>query len=220
MKTKKISVSSLPAGQNIDDQIAYAKKVEAAGAYAYHVDIMDGKFVPNKTIDYTHMVAVKQNTNLFLDVHLMCEKPNKLIKYYAKAGANMITMHVEAFKSEKRLKNALRKIHKAGIYAGLALDLETDVEVVYPYLSSVDSVLVLAVKAGAGGQKFDESALDKVRALRKASPNLLISVDGGVNDKTCSAIWKSGADILAVGSYIYKAKDIKTAIASLKNTKG
>ena len=216
MKDRKIFVSSLPAGLNTEDQIVYAKQVEQAGADAYHLDIMDGKFVPNKTIDYTHVLAVKQNTNLFLDVHLMCEKPKKLIDLYAKAGANAITIHIEAFRHSGRLKSAIKKIRAHNIVAGLAVDLDTDIEVVYPYANSIDSVLIMSVQAGAGGQKFNELAFEKISALHKQFPHLNIEVDGGINNITSTQCWASGASCLAVGSYVANAKSMPHAIKELR----
>lgn len=216
MKNRKISVSSLPVGNQIDDQIAYAKQVELAGADAYHVDVMDGKFVPATTIDYNATLAVKQNTNLIIDVHLMCDRPKRQIEKYVRAGADMITVHVEAFRHACSLKGVLRHIHRHNLLACLAIDLDTDVKTIFPFLNCVDAVLVMSVKAGAGGQKFDPIALDKVRALRAMDKNLLISVDGGVNADNAKEIWSAGADVVAVGSFVAKAKDKRQAIIDLK----
>jgi ribulose-phosphate 3-epimerase len=148
----------------------------------------------------------------------MVQHPAKVIKKYAKAGANILTIHYEAFASDKKFVKALKKIKKLGMMPGIAIDLETEVETIEPFLKYCDMVLVMTVKAGKGGQKFSEDALKKIKKIRKLYPNMLIEVDGGITDETGAKCVKAGADILVSGSYIYN-NDAYDAIQALKGKK-
>lgn len=211
-----VSASSLPAGRNMSSQLEYIKRVQNYGADMYHLDIMDGKFVKNETIDYVYFEQLKENSVLLFDVHLMVAAPSaSLIKKYIKAGANILTLHYEAYDDDKILLKRLKLIKKMGCMVGLAIDKDTKVEEIVPYLEHIDQVLVMCVKAGAGGQKFDEEALNKIKKLRKLSKSLVISVDGGINAVTASSCVKAGADVLCAGSFIYN-NDTYDAIQALK----
>ena len=213
-----VSASSLPAGRNMSSQLDYIKKMQTYGADMYHLDVMDGIFVKNQTIDHTYLEQLKMSSTLLFDVHLMVQYPTKVIKKYAKYGANILTIHYESFGSDKLFVKTLKKIRKLGMMAGIAIDLDTDVSVIEPFLKYCDLVLVLTVKAGKGGQSFIESALRKVKAIKKIDKRILVEVDGGINDVTGAKAVKAGADILVAGSYIYN-NDAYDAIQSLKGKK-
>lgn len=210
-----VGASSLPAGRNMSSQLDYIRKMQNFGADMYHLDVMDGLFVKNQTVDHTYLEQLKASSTLLFDVHLMVQYPSKVIKKYAKVGANILSIHYEAFASDKLFIKALKKIKKLGMMAGIAIDLDTKVEVIEPFLKYCDLVLVMTVKAGKGGQEFSEAALKKIKELKKHNDRILIEVDGGINDKTAPKAIKSGADIIVSGSYIYN-NDAYDAIQSLK----
>lgn len=211
-----VSASSLPAGRNMSSQLEYIKRVQNYGADMYHVDVMDGKFVKNETIDYNYLEQLKENSVLLFDVHLMVVAPSEsLIKKYIKYGANILTLHYEAYDDKKVLIKRLNLIKKLGCTAGLSICIDTKIEEIMPYLDFVDLVLIMSVKVGAGGQKFDEEALTKIKKVRKASKSVLIEVDGGINAITAPKCIKAGADIVAAGSFIYE-NDTYEAIQTLK----
>lgn len=213
-----VSASSLPAGRNMSSQLDYIKKMQTYGADMYHLDVMDGLFVKNQTVDYTYLEQLKMSSVLLFDVHLMVQYPTKVINKYAKVGANILTIHYEAFANDKLFVKTLKKIKKLGMMSGMAIDLDTDVKKIEPFLKYCDIVLVMTVKAGKGGQEFNEDALKKIKKIRKLYPNILIEVDGGINAETGSKCVKAGADILVSGSYIYN-NDAYEAIQSLKGKK-
>ena len=213
-----VAASSLPAGRNMSSQLDYIKKMQNFGADLYHLDVMDGLFVKNQTVDYTYLEQLKMSSVLLFDVHLMVQYPTKVISKYAKAGANILTIHYEAFANDKLFVKTLKKIRKLGMMSGIAIDLDTKVETIEPFLKYCDLVLVMTVKAGKGGQSFNEDALKKIKKIRKLYPNILIEVDGGINSETGAKCVKAGADILVSGSYIYN-NDAYEAIQSLKGKK-
>ena len=213
-----VAASSLPAGRNMSSQLDYIKKMQTYGADLYHLDVMDGLFVKNQTVDYTYLEELNRSSVLLFDVHLMVQYPTKVISKYAKAGANILTIHYEAFANDKVFIKALKKIRSFGMMAGIAIDLDTNVEAIEPFLKYCDLVLVMMVKAGKGGQQFNEDALKKIKKLRKLDSRILIEVDGGVNAETGVKCVKAGADILVSGSYIYN-NDAYEAIQSLKGKK-
>lgn len=213
-----VSASSMPAGRNMSSQIDYMKKVQTYGADMYHFDVMDGIFVNAETIDYLYLKEMKLNTILPFDVHLMIANPEKYITKYIKNGADILTLQVEAFKDEKVLLSTLQKIRKFKVLAGLCIDLDTPVDKVTKYLSEIDLVLVMSVKAGASGQEFDSKAISKIKKIRKLNKDILIEVDGGINDTNVKNVIKAGADIVVSGSYIYE-NDTYMAIQSLKGIK-
>ena len=211
-----VSASSLPAGRNMSSQLEYIKRVQNYGADMYHLDIMDGKFVKSVSIDYNYFEQLKENSVLLFDVHLMVAQPSvALLKKYIKLGANILTLQYESYEDKEVLKKRLAFIKKQGCSVGLALDKETAVEEILPYLNMLDLVLVMSVKTGAGGQKFDDSAIEKIKTIRKVNKNILIEVDGGVNAKTAPLCVKAGADILVAGTFIYE-NDTYEAIQTLK----
>ena len=215
MKKVVVAPSSMPAGRNMSAQIDYVIKVGNYGADMYHLDVMDGKFTKYKTIDYGYFEQLREKSPMLFDAHLMINNPEKVIHKYLKSPANIITVHYETFATPELLVKVLKKIKSAGKMVGLAIDLDTKIEVVDEFIKYLDLVLVMSVKAGKGGQEFDKSALKKIKYIRNLNPEILIEVDGGINDKTAQQCVRAGADILVAGSYIYN-NDTYEAIQSLK----
>ena len=192
------------------------KKVEDNGADWIHVDVMDGHFVPNITIGIPVVKSLKPITNLPLDVHLMIENPQKYIKDFANAGADILTFHYEAVKKNE-ISNLIKEIKNLGIKAGLSIKPKTNPEEILEFLPELDLILVMTVEPGFGGQKFMNDCAEKIKLLKKHShDNLFIQVDGGINEETGKVCTNFGANSLVAGSYIYKSTDIKQAIQSLK----
>ena len=219
MRKVVVSASSMSAGRNMSAQIEYITRVGNYGADMYHIDVIDGVFAKNKTIDYKYFEQLREKSPLLFDVHLMVANPEKVIDKYIKAGANILSVHYESFKDPKELIKVLKKIRKNGVMAGLIIDLDTKVEVVDSLLKYADVVVVMTVKAGKGGQAFNKSALKKIKYIRKLNPEILISADGGIDGDTGAQCVRAGADILVSGSYIYK-NDAYEAIQKLKGKNG
>lgn len=219
MKKVVVSVSSMPAGRNMSAQIDFITRVGTYGADMYHLDVMDGVFTKYKTIDYEYFDQLREKSPLLFDAHLMVAEPQKVLGKYLKSSANIITLHYESFEDKLLMVKQLKRIKKAGKMVGLAIDLDTKIEVVEPYIKLLDLVLVMSVKAGKGGQEFDESAIKKIKYVRKLDSEILIEVDGGINDVTGAQCVKAGADILVSGSYVYN-NDAYEAIQALKGKNG
>ncbi len=198
------------------------KKVETYGADWIHVDVMDGHFVPNITIGVPVVKSLKKITDLPLDVHLMIENPDKYIEPFAKAGADIITFHYEALCSSEvdsgsSILQIIDKIHSYKLKAGISIKPKTSPDVLLPYLDKVDMVLVMTVEPGFGGQEFMSDCAEKIKFIKDNSKkDLIIQVDGGINDKTAQICKSYGANSLVAGNYIYKSNDIKAAIESLR----
>ena len=219
MKKIVVSASSMPAGRNMSSQIDYIARVGNFGADMYHLDVMDGKFVKNKSIDHAYVEQLREKSALLFDVHLMIENAEKVVKKYIKAGANIISLQYEAFKDENLLLKTLETIKNSGVMVGIAIDIDTNINVLTPIMKYVDMVLVLCVKVGKGGQEFNKSAIKKIKTLRSEYPDILIEADGGINDKSAPAVVRAGADILVSGHYIY-SNDTFEAIQTLKGKNG
>lgn len=193
------------------------KLVERNGADWIHVDVMDGHFVPNITIGIPVVKSIKKVTTLPLDVHLMIENPEKYIKDFANAGADILTFHYEAVKKEN-IKPLITNIKNLGVKAGLSIKPKTQPEEILEFLPDLNLVLVMTVEPGFGGQKFMADCAEKIKVIKQhATQNLFIQVDGGINAETGGICTKYGANSLVAGSYIYKAENIKEAISSLKH---
>jgi len=178
----------------------------------FHVDVMDGNFVPN--ISMGAMVMAKMKTDVFLDCHLMINNPHRYVEDFAKAGADSITIHVEA---SRHLPEDIVKIKELGCRAAIALNPDTPIDdKVAKVLTMVDMVLFMSVNPGFGGQKFMPEVLDKVRWLREHFPNLDIQIDGGINDETAKLAVEAGCNVLVAGSYILKADDPEEAAERLR----
>ena len=218
MKKIVVSASSLPAGRNMSSQIEYLERVSNYGADMYHFDVMDGQFVKYKSVDFAYLEQLKERTALLFDCHLMVNDPIKVVDKYIKNGANIITFHQEVLNEEQTHK-LIKHVKNKGVMAGLAIDLDTDISKVDPFLSELDMVLVMSVKAGKGGQEFQKSALQKIKYVRAKNAKILIEVDGGINDKTAAQAVRAGADIVVSGSYIYN-NDAYESIQKLKGNNG
>jgi len=193
---------------------AELKKVERAGAELIHVDVMDGHFVPNITVGPVVVKYLRKSTSLPLDVHLMIENPAKYIGAFVNAGSNMITVHIETV-TLKELAAIARGLRKSGVKLGISLNPATPLNKIKKALPLVDFVLVMSVNPGFGGQAFIPQALKKIKQLR-AIFKKDIAVDGGINKLTAKLVKNAGANVLAAGSYIFGAKNTKTAINSLR----
>ena len=192
------------------------KLVEDNGADWIHVDVMDGHFVPNITIGIPVVKSLKRFAKKPLDVHLMIENPEKYIEDFAASGADIITFHYEAVK-EENIEEICNKIKSLGCKAGISIKPKTNQNVLLPYLQFVDMVLVMTVEPGFGGQEFMHYCAQKIPTIRQnGKEDLIIQVDGGINDVTSKVCVALGANSLVAGSYIYKNKDVKKAIESLR----
>ena len=184
-----------------------------------HVDVMDGCFVPNITIGVPVVQSIRKHTDMFLDVHLMIEKPARYIEAFARAGADLLSVHLEA-DHPTGIAEALKKMEACRVKKAVALRPITKAEAVLPYLEGLDLVLVMTVEPGFGGQAFMEDQLDTVRRVRELieqyNPACRLEVDGGIGPKTASAVIAAGADTLVAGSSIYGADDPAAAIAALR----
>ena len=186
-----------------------------------HVDVMDGMFVPNLTIGVPVVQSIRRHTEMFLDVHLMIEKPGRYVEAFARAGADLLTVHLEA-DMPPALHAALAEMDRLGVKKGIALRPITAAEAVIPYLreDGVDLVLVMTVEPGFGGQSFMADQLPKIQAVRRYiqqyRPECRLEVDGGVNAGTARQVVEAGADVLVAGSAVYGAPDPAAAIAALR----
>ena len=223
------------------------ESVEKAGADWIHVDVMDGHFVPNITIGVPVVKSLRNVTKLPLDVHLMIENPEKYIEAFAMAGADILTFHYEAIAGEGKSKvnitgtdaiyveeeetsfltdyppelkiyDIIVKIKSYGIKAGMSIKPKTPADVVIPYLKDLDLVLVMTVEPGFGGQRFMPDCAKKIETIKQnCREDLIIQVDGGINDFTGRVCKDLGANSLVAGNYIYQSDDIQKAISLLKN---
>lgn len=193
------------------------KEVEDAGAHYIHVDVMDGHFVPNITIGPLVVDAIKPITNLPLDVHLMIENPDQYISEFAKAGADIITVHQEAC---PHLHRTIQLIRNHDVKPGVVINPATPVEVIRDILPDLDMVLIMTVNPGFGGQSFIHSAAKKIQKLaewrKEAGLDFEIEVDGGVNEQTAKLCVDYGADVLVAGSAIFNQENRQAAIETLK----
>ncbi|OGR60695.1 MAG: ribulose-phosphate 3-epimerase [Desulfobacula sp. RIFOXYB2_FULL_45_6] len=193
------------------------KVIEKAGADWIHIDVMDGHFVPNITYGPIIVEACKRAVNLVLDVHLMIEKPDLLIPEFAKAGADYISVHVEAC---THLHRSLQLIKSFGIKAGVALNPATPISSIEYVMDQLDFILIMSVNPGFGGQKFIRSSIDKIKDLSKMikekKPNTIIQVDGGINKDTIKHVSKAGATSFVAGSAIFQTDDYQKTISILR----
>lgn len=191
--------------------------VAAAGADWIHIDVMDGHFVPNITMGPLVVEAVRRSTSLPLDVHLMITDPDRYVEAFARAGANLISVQVEAC---THLHRTLQRIRETGAQPGVVLNPGTPLSSIQWVIDALDFVLLMSVNPGFGGQAFIPSTLAKIRELRallsRRGRACLIEVDGGVNNQTAAAVIAAGADVLVAGSAIFKSTDYAATIKMLR----
>ncbi len=219
MRTKMIAPSILSADfSRLGEEI---RAVEEAGAEVIHVDVMDGHFVPNITIGPLVVRAVRRVTDLPVDVHLMITEPDRYLQDFAEAGADWITVHVEAC---VHLHRTLAHIRELGKKAGAVLNPATSLSTLEYVLEEVDLVMLMSVNPGFGGQSFIETTLDKIKKLRAmldgVNPDAGIEIDGGIGPGTIARVADAGANIFVAGSAVYGREDYRTVITELKELAG
>ena len=195
------------------------QKIKDAGLNWIHFDVMDGHFVKNISFGNLWLQRLSKNIDFVKDVHIMIENPLSMVQQFKDAGANYLTFHYEACSSDDEVFEVINKIHKCNMKAGLSIKPGTPIEVVYPFLKDLDVVLIMSVEPGRGGQKFLDISLDRIAKLKeeinKQGVNVLISVDGGVNDITGKECLKNGADILVAGQYLFGHDDFRERVERL-----
>ena len=213
MSERKIEISPSVLGANLMCLGEEIRRVEELGIGWLHLDHMDGHFVPNIIFGPDFVSAMRKQTKLFLDVHLMLSEPMKYIETYAKAGADLITVHVEA---DDDAETMLRAIAAQGIKAGISIKPDTPVQVIEPLLPLCDLVLVMTVEPGFGGQSLREDCVAKIPELKamieKSGRDILIEVDGGVKRENAEKVVRAGADVLVMGTGLFRADDPKAVV--------
>ena len=194
-------------------------KIRQSGAEYVHIDVMDGLFVPNISIGLPVLSCIRKVTDLTLDVHLMIDRPVRYVERFCQAGADIVTVHVEADTPENTLE-AIRLIRACGKKPAICVKPKTGAEAVLPYLKLVDLILVMTVEPGFGGQSFMADMMPKVQAIRayinEQNPDCELEVDGGVNEQTAKICTAAGADVLVAGSAFFKAEDKAAFVRAVK----
>lgn len=187
------------------------------GADWVHCDVMDGNYVPNITFGMPMIKALRKYSDMFFDVHLMIDKPERYIQQFCDAGASLITFHPDA---SENVQQGIDIAKKNNVLIGLVVNADKDISIVEPYLSQLDVVLIMTVQAGFGGQSFREDCLKKVESIynerKKNKHKYLIEIDGGVSLKTIDACKKAGCDVVVAGSAVFNADDKKEIIKQLR----
>lgn len=213
---KRIIAPSILSG-NFADMGSDVKSLSAIGADWVHIDVMDGVFVPNLTFGFKMIKDIRPLSDLFFDAHLMITNPKRYVKRFVESGAELVSFHYEA---EEDIDGTLDIIKSAGAKCGLAINPDTDVDVIVPYLPKLDLVLVMSVFPGFGGQKFIDGSLERIAKARdlrdKFAPKAVIEVDGGVTVDNAQSIFSAGADVLVAGNAVFGAADRKTAVKLIR----
>ena len=213
----KVSPSILSADfVNLERDI---RALTPAGADYVHIDVMDGNFVPNISIGIPVVAAIRGITDLTLDVHLMIDRPVRYVERFCKAGADILTIHIEADTEENTIE-ALKTIRACGVKAAISVKPKTPAEAVLPYLELCDLILVMTVEPGFGGQSFMADMMPKVTKIRsyidEHNPACELEVDGGVNAQTAKVCTDAGANVLVAGSAFFKAADKAAFVKTIK----
>ena len=211
-----ISISTMPAS---DKYLEYAKKIEKFADFL-HLDVCDGEYNSTRCFLPEYAKEINENSTIPLDCHLMTKKPLEYAKQYIEAGVNIVTAQIEAFETDKDVQKFIKFVKSKDVLVGLSIEPKTDVKKVMPYLSQLDIVLVMSVKTGASGQKFNEVVLSRIEYLAQLRANLdydfKIEVDGGIDDTTSKLVKEKGADIVVSGNYVYSAIDIQKSIELIR----
>ena len=203
--------------QRLSEEI---KLAEESGAEYLHFDVMDGKFVPSVSFGLEELEKISKLHNMVNDVHIMIDNPDEVAIKYAKAGADIVTFHIEALPCMGCLAKTIKALHDYGTKVGISIKPGTKVNALDPFLQDIDLVLIMSVEPGKGGQPFMKSALRKIKYLRRMIDrhhyDVLIEVDGGINDVTGALARKAGADILVAGTLLFGHEDFKERVDKLR----
>ncbi|MEE4310735.1 MAG: ribulose-phosphate 3-epimerase [candidate division KSB1 bacterium] len=217
MKTERIIIAPSILAADFTRFEVQIRAIEEGGADWVHIDVMDGQFVPNITFGPVIVKAVKKMTSLPLDVHLMVHEPDHLIPAFVEAGANRLTVHVEAI---KHIHRTLSLIKELGANSGVTLNPGTSASTLDAVMEHVDLVLVMTVNPGYGGQSFIHSTLKKIEVIagmiNEVNPDIYLEVDGGIDTKTAPLVTAAGADALVAGTAVFRSPDIAQSIDALR----